>query len=399
MDSTVIIPVDHSVAIDVKEGDYFGINVKYAKKAGEVENLPELKTIDSDDDVVSFSLGDQSYSKRISGVQEATVAKYDTKGRLLADILNTADVAEEVDNYLATINFVRSINGSTGNVEIDLTPYDRKLEELDNDLEDEVTARTANDTALQNAINTNTENVDLLNTSVTSLSNSVDTIDGKVDTLETTASNHETRVSNLENNTSVLSNTVSGLSISVNNLSERVTTDEDAISTLSSAVTSNTEEIAEIQGSITDLVNETTVDNKIAEAMAGEQVQDTALSNRITTLEAGLDTEKTDRQNADTQLRADYTAAISTAIGTIQAALANYYAKTEVDQMINNLQEAIEAINLSNYYTKTESDTKYVTLTDFNAAIANLQQQITDNIGRVLTSDPGVNNKVWVEQA
>ena len=399
MDSTVIIPVDHSVAIDVKEGDYFGINVKHAKTADSVKNLPELKAISSDDDVVSFSLGDQSYSKRISGVQEATVAKYDTKGRLLADILNTADVAEEVNNYLSSINFVRSVNGSTGNVEIDLTPYDRKLEELDSDLSDEVTARTANDTALRNAIDHNTENVDLLNTSVTSLSNSVDLIDGKVNTLENTASNHETRISNLENNTSVLSNTVSGLSISVNNLSERVTSNEGAISTLSSAVTSNTEEIGELQEAITDFVDENTVDNKIAEAMAGEQVQDTALSNRITALETGLDTEKTDRQNADTQLRADYTAAISTAIGTIQAALANYYTKAEVDQMINNLQDAIDAIDLSGYYTKAESDTKYVTLTDFNAAIANLQQQITDNIGKVLTADPGTNNKVWVEQA
>lgn len=399
MDSTVIIPVDHSVAIDVREGDYFGINVKHAKTADSVKNLPELKAIDTDDDVVSFSLGDQSYSKRISEVQEATVAKYDTKGRLLADILNTADVASEVENYLATINFVRSVNGSTGNVEIDLTPYDRKLEELDDDLADEVTARTNADSALQNAINTNAKNVNLLNTSVTGLSNSVDTIDNKVNTLETTADTHANKISNLEDNTSVLSNTVSGLSISVNNLSERVTSGEGTVSTLSSAVSSNTAEIKELQGAITDLVDENTVDAKIAEAMAGEQVQDEALSGRITALETDLASEVTYRENSDTQLRTDYTAAIASAVGTIQAALANYYTKAEVDTMISNLQDAIDSIDLSDYYNKAESDAKYVTLTDFNAAIANLQQQITDNIGRVLTADPGTNNRVWVEQA
>ena len=399
MDSTVIIPVDHSVAIDVREGDYFGINVKYAKKAGEVENLPKLSAIDTDDDVVSFSLGDQSYSKRISGVQEATVAKYDTKGRLIADILNTADVPTEVDNYLATINFVRSVNGNTGNVEIDLTPYDRKLEELDDDLADEVTARTNADSALQEAINTNAENVDLLNTSVTNLSTTVDTISDKVDTLETTADTHANKISSLEDNTSVLSNTVSGLSISVNNLSERVTSSEETISTLSSAVNSNTAEIEELQSAITDLVDENTVDAKIAEAMASEQVQDEALSSRITALETGLASEVTNRENADTQLRTDYTAAIATAVGTIQVALANYYNKSEVDTMISNLQEAIDSFDLNNYYTKTDSDAKYVTLTEFNAAIANLQQQITDNIGRVLTADPGENNRIWVEQA
>ena len=139
------------------------------------------------------------------------------------------------------------------------------------------------------------------------------------------------------------------------------------------------------------------VDSAIAEAMAGEQIQDEAMKGDIEDLQRDLAAEVTNRGNADTQLRTDYTQAINTAVGQIRVALDNYYTKAEVDALISNLEAAIP--DVSNYYTKAEVDAGFVTKADFNAAISDLQTQITNNIGRVLTADPSENNRVWVEQA
>ena len=398
------VPIDHSVAIDVREDDYYGIKVKYAKKAGSVENLPELKTVPADDDVVHFTLGKEVYSKRINNVQNANVAIYDEKGRRLSEMANQADYKSYVDSYISGLNIVQSVNGQTGNVA--LTKDDLGLNNVDNtsDLNKPIS------TATQEALDTKQDrlqagsNIRIDNNVISTDYSSVLTearayTDRKIEEYD-----NET-VRNIQVGQQQLYHTVlTEIQPNLSNVTDRVGNIEPIVTANSQAIEDVRDDIDEVKTEVeaidlTPYAKSAEVDNKVAEAMAGEQVQDEAMKADIEALQRDLASEVTARGNADTQLRTDYTAAISTAIGQIRVALDNYYTKAEVDQMINNLQEAIDAIDLSGYYTKAESDTKYVTLTDFNAAIANLQQQITDNIGKVLTSDPGTNNKVWVEQA
>lgn len=396
------VPIDHSVAIDVREDDYFGIKVKYAKKAGEVENLPELKTVPADDDTVHFTLGNEVYSKRINNVQNANVAIYDEKGRRLSDMANQADYKSYVDNYISGLNIVQSVNGQTGNVA--LNKGDLGLNNVDNtsDLNKPIS------TATQEALNTKQDTLEA-GTNITINGNVISATFDLQPALDYTDSQLN------EYNTTVvqpIGNDVVELNSAIrDNIIPFMNNTEDRLDNVEPIVTANSQAIEDIRDDIDEVKDEveaidltpyaksTEVDNKVAEAMAGEQVQDEAMKADIEALQRDLASEVTNRGNADTQLRADYTVAINTAVGQIRVALDNYYTKAEVDALLAPLRDAIEAIDTSNYYTKTESDAKYVTLSDFNAAIANLQQQITDNIGRVLTSDPGTNNRVWVEQA
>ncbi len=398
------VPIDHSVAIDVREDDYFGIKVKYAKKAGEVENLPELKTVPADDDVVHFTLGNEVYSKRINNVQNANIAIYDEKGRRLSDMANQADYKSYVDSYIAGLNIVQSVNGQTGNVV--LNKGDLGLGNVDNtsDMDKPISNAT------QNALNAKQDklqagsNIRIDNNVISTDYSSVLTearayTDRKIEEYD-----NET-VRNIQVGQQQLYHTVlTEIQPNLSNVTDRVGNIEPIVTANSQAIEDVKDDVDEVKAEVeaidlTPYAKTTEVDTKIAEAMAGEQVQDEAMKGDIEALQRDLASEVTARGNADTQLRTDYTAAINTAVGQIRVALDNYYTKAEVDALLTPLREAIEAFDLSNYYTKTESDAKYVSLTDFNAAIANLQQQITDNIGRVLTADPGTNNRVWVEQA
>ena len=395
------VPIDHSVAIDVREDDYYGIKVKYAKKAGSVENLPELKTIPADDDVVHFTLGDEVYSKRINNVQNANIAIYDEKGRRLSDMANQADYKSYVDSYVASLNIVQSVNGQTGNVA--LTKDDISLNNVDNtsDLNKPVS------TATQNALNTKQDKL-TAGTNIT-INNSVISaafdIQPALDYADSKIAEYNTNVVQpIASDVDDLNTTVGNINGDITNIEDRVGNVEPLVTANSRAIEDIIDDVDEVKAEVeaidlTPYATSTEVDNKVAEAMAGEQIQDEAMKADIEALQRNLATEVTDRGNADTQLRADYTAAINTAIGQIRVALDNYYTKAEVDALLAPLRTAIDAIDLSNYYTKSESDTKYVTLTDFNDAISNLQTQITNNIGRVLTSDPSENNRVWVEQA
>lgn len=393
------VPIDHSVAVDVREDDYFGIKVKYAKKAGEVENLPELKTVPADDDVVHFTLGNEVYSKRINNVQNANVAIYDEKGRRLSEMANTADYKSYVDNYISGLNIVQSVNGQTGNVA--LTKDDLGLNNVDNtsDLNKPIS------TATQEALNTKQDKL-TAGTNVT-ISNNV--ISAAFD-IQPALDYTDSRISEYNTNTvQPIAIDVDDLNISVGNINQDITNIEGRLDNVEPIVTANSlaiegirEDIDEVKAEVeaidlTPYAKTTEVDTAIAEAMAGEQIQDEAMKGDIEALQRDLASEVTNRGNADTQLRADYTAAISTAIGQIRVALADYYTKAEVDALISNLEAAIP--DVSNYYTKAEVDAGFVTKADFNAAIADLQTQITNNIGRVLTADPSENNRVWVEQA
>lgn len=395
------VPIDHSVAIDVREDDYFGIKVKYAKKAGEVENLPELKTVPADDDVVHFTLGNEVYSKRINNVQNASVAIYDEKGRRLADMANQADYKSYVDSYISGLNIVQSVNGQTGNVA--LNKGDLGLGNVDNtsDLDKPIS------TATQEALNTKQDKLE----AGTNIAINGNTISATFD-IQPALDYTDSRLAEYNTNTvQPALQDVDDLNVAVGNINQDITNIKGRLDNVEPIVTANSQAIEDVKDDVDEVKAEveaidltpyaktTEVDTKIAEAMAGEQVQDEAMKGDIEALQRDLASEVTNRGNADTQLRQDYTAAINTAVGQIRVALDNYYTKAEVDALLKPLREAIEAFDLSNYYTKTESDARYVSLADFNAAIANLQQQITDNIGRVLTADPSENNRVWVEQA
>lgn len=394
------VPIDHSVAIDVREDDYYGIKVKYAKKAGEVENLPELKTVPADDDVVHFTLGNEVYSKRINNVQNANVAIYDEKGRRLSDMANTADYKSYVDSYISGLNIVQSVNGQTGNVA--LTKDDLGLNNVDNtsDLNKPIS------TATQEALDTKQDTLEA-GTNITINGNTISATFNLQPALDYTDSQLN------EYNTTVvqpIGNDVVELNSAIrDNIIPFMNNTEDRLDNVEPIVTANSQAIEDLRDDVDEVRTEveaidltpyatsTEVDNKVAEAMAGEQIQDEAMKGDIEALQRDLAAEVTYRADADTQLRTDYTQAINTAVGQIRVALDNYYTKAEVDALISNLEAAIP--DVSNYYTKAEVDAGFVTKADFNAAIANLQQQITDNIGRVLTADPSENNRVWVEQA
>ncbi len=402
MNPEVIIPVDHSVGIDVREDDYYGIKVKYAKKAGSVENLPELVPIETSDDVVAFKLGNRGYSKRVTDVETAKVALYDKKGRDLSTLADSLDYESLVDQYLAGKLLVQSVNGETGNVV--LTKADLGLDLVDNtpDLDKPVSnaTRTALNTKqdkLQAGSNIRIEG-NVISTDV-DLSPALEYTDRKLEEY------NDSVVENIQvGQTQLYHKVLTEIEPGLRNVTERVSNIEPIVTANSQAIEDVKDDVEEVKEEVenidlTPFAKSVDVDSAIAEAMAGEQIQDDAMKGDIQALQRDLGAEVTNRENADTQLRADYTSAINTAVGQIRVALDNYYTKAQVDALINPLREAIEAIDFSNYYTKTESDAKYVTLTDFNAAIANLQEQITNNIGRVLTSDPSENNRVWVEQA
>lgn len=396
------VPIDHSVAVDVREDDYYGIKVKYAKKAGSVENLPELKTVPADDDVVHFTLGNEVYSKRINNVQNANTAIYDEKGRRLSDMANSADYKSYVDSYISGLNIVQSVNGQTGNVA--LTKADLGLNNVDNtsDLNKPIS------TATQEALNTKQNTLEA-GTNITINGNTISATFDIQPALDYTDSRlveyNRIVVQPIRDDVVELKSAVrDNILPSINNTEGRLDNVEPIVTANSQAIEDIRDDIDEVKAEVeaidlTPYAKSTEVDNKVAEAMAGEQIQDEAMKGDIEALQRDLASEVTNRGNADTQLRTDYTAAINTAIGQIRVALAGYYTKAEVDALLEPLRDAIDAIDLSSYYTKTESDARYVSLADFNAAIANLQQQITDNIGRVLTADPSENNRVWVEQA
>ena len=393
------VPIDHSVAIDVREDDYYGIKVKYAKKAGEVENLPELKTVPADDDVVHFTLGNEVYSKRINNVQNANVAIYDEKGRRLSDMANTADYKSYVDSYISGLNIVQSVNGQTGNVA--LTKDDLGLNNVDNtsDLNKPIS------TATQNALDTKQDKL----TAGTNITINGNTISATLD-LQPALDYADSKLA--EYNTNVVQpalQDVDDLNVAVGNINSDITNIEGRLDNVEPLVTANSQAIEDLRDDVDEVKAEVEaidlmpyaksadVDSAIAEAMAGEQIQDEAMKGDIEDLQRDLAAEVTNRGNADTQLRTDYTQAINTAVGQIRVALDNYYTKAEVDALISNLEAAIP--DVSNYYTKAEVDAGFVTKADFNAAISDLQTQITNNIGRVLTADPSENNRVWVEQA
>lgn len=398
------VPIDHSVAIDVREDDYYGIKVKYAKKAGSVENLPELKTVPADDDVVHFTLGNEVYSKRINNVQNANTAIYDEKGRRLSDMANSADYKSYVDSYISGLNIVQSVNGQTGNVA--LTKDDLGLNNVDNtsDLNKPISTATqealdAKQDKLQAGSNISIDG-NVISTDYSSVLN-----EAKAYTDRQIEEYDNETVNNIQiGQTQLYNRVLTQIEPDLRNVTERVSNIEPIVTANSQAIEDVRDDIDEVKAEVeaidlTPYAKSIDVDAAIAEAMAGEQVQDEAMKGDIEALQRDLASEVTNRGNADTQLRTDYTAAINTAIGQIRVALADYYTKAEVDALLEPLRDAIGAIDLSSYYTKTESDARYVSLADFNAAIANLQQQITDNIGRVLTADPSENNRVWVEQA
>lgn len=397
------VPIDHSVGIDVREDDYYGIKVKYAKKAGSVENLPEIKTVPADDDVVHFTLGDDVYSKRINNVQSANVAIYDEKGRRLSEMANQADYKSYVDNYIAGLNIVQSVNEKTGNVV--LTKSDLGLNNVDNTADLDKPISTATQDALDTKQDKLTAGTNIVINDDNAISATFD-LQPALDYTDSRLSEYNTDVvqpiaQDVSDNSDAINNNIIP---DITNIKGRLENVEPIVTANSQAIENLRDDIDEVRTEVeaidlTPYATSTEVDSKVADAMAGEQIQDEAMKADITALQRDLATEVTDRGNADTQLRLDYTQAINTAIGQIRVALDSYYTKADVDALLQPLREAIAAIDMTNYYTKDEADSKYVSLADFNAAIADLQTQITNNIGRVLTADPSENNRVWVEQA
>lgn len=392
-----IIDVDHSVALEVKEGDYYGINVKYAKKAGEVEKLPELKAIAADDDTVSFEIGEENYKKRIDNVKYANTAKYDTKGRLLENMANSEDYAALVQNWLDGHQLVQSLNGETGNVVI--TKNKLGLGNVENTKDLDKPISTATQEALdqkQDKIvagsNIRIDDGNVINALVDfhPVTNMIRDLEGRVSFL---VDAFDGRFGRIEDN-------VSQNADDITTLSNRAATDESNISANTSEIATLKTKVTSLESSVADLdlapyAKTSEVDSKIAEQAAAEEVHNRQLQSQITENATAIANEVTAREASESRITTDYQRAITEAVGQIRVALDNYYTKTEVDSLLSTLENALP--DMTDYFTKAEVESNYVSKADFNTAIASLQQQINNNIGRVLTSDPGESNRLWVE--
>lgn len=125
--------IEHTVASDVKEGDYFAISVKHAKYADVANSVPNIVDEEPQREKSNrvilhlVSEGEEgeiisnTYEKEIDNVANAETARYDTKHRELSKMLNEEDAGNFIDLYLSNKNLVWSVNNRTGNVILDKT--------------------------------------------------------------------------------------------------------------------------------------------------------------------------------------------------------------------------------------------------------------------------------------
>lgn len=393
MDPKVIIPVDHSVALEVKQGDYYGISVLHAKEADYVKNLPTLKATQTDDDVVAFTIGKESYNKRINNVQNAEVALYDKKGRDLSKLASEETYKTIVQNYLASQLLVQSVNGMTGNVTL---PIPELRESIEGNTEAIETLRT-NTT---NSINEVKSDIEATNNELEAFGDSLSSALLDVDNLKDKSDSNTERISAIESDNTQIHDDIESVESRVGTnendittLKQTTTAHGDDISILTSRVNATERDIVDLKNATEDIITEAAVDAKIAQAMATEQVQDEALKARMDSIESQID------HYDDTELR-NRIATLETENGQLKTRLTT--AENTISSLqtqIDSLRTMVESIDLSSYVTTETANATYKNKAECNSELANLQEQITNNIGRVLTSDPSENNRVWVEQA
>lgn len=395
MEPEVAIPVDHSVALDVKQGDYYGIKVLHAKTADKVENLPDLVVVPADSNVVAFTLGDKSYSKRIDDVEHANIALCDKKGRDLSKLASEETYKVLIDNYLTGKNLVMSVNGKTGNITLpikEMQKTDESLEESIDNLKDD------------------------LNSTVSDINHEIDSIKSDVEAFANSVSNALLDIDNLKDTTLEHSNAISKNEVDIATNFEAIRTlklqsevTENALVTIKQDITKNVSDIATLKPRVEknedDIaalktlphISEEEVDSKIADAMAGEQAQDEDILNRIKEVKSNLGTEITTRESKDEELQADYTSKINSLKGELVANFSNYYTKEQVDALIQGVKDLISAIDLSAYLKKEDAEATYKNKAEANAEHTNLQEQITNNIGRIRSSNPNEDDVLWYE--
>lgn len=393
MDPKVIIPVDHSVALDVKQGDYYGISVLHAKEADYVKNLPTLKPTQTDDDVVAFTIGEESYSKRINNVKNAEVALYDKRGRDLSKFASEETYKTLVQNYLASLSLVQSVNGMTGNVTIPIS-------ELEGSIAENAEAIETLRTNTTNSINEVKSDIEATNNELEAFGDSLSSAVLDIDNLEDKSDSNTERISAIESDNTQIHEDVDSMESRVGTnendittLKQTTTAHSDDISILVSRVNAAERDIVDLKNATEDIITEAAVDAKIAQAMAAEQIQDEALKARMDSIESQID------HYDDTELR-NRIATLETENGQLKTRLSTAEGTiTSLQTQIDNLRAIVEAIDLSPYVTTETANATYKNKAECNAQLADLQEQITNNIGRVLTSDPSENNRVWVEQA
>lgn len=130
--------------------------------------------------------------------------------------------------------------------------------------------------------------------------------------------------------------------------------------------------------------------NEITDNIVGEQVD---LGNYYTKTEID---DILDELVVEVDLSDYYTK--TEADNIIQQELGSYYTKTEIDTKLANIEAG--DVDLSNYYTKTETDTKisdglegYATETYVDNKVANTQPDLTDYYTKTQT-DTQITNKV-----
>lgn len=395
MEPVVDIPVDHSVALDVKQGDYYGIKVLHAKTADKVENLPDLVEVPADSNVVAFTLGDKSYSKKIDGVEHANIALCDKKGRDLSKLASEETYKVLIDNYLAGKNLVMSVNGKTGNITLpikEMQKTDESLEESIDNLKD----------GLNSTVSDINHEIDSIKSDVEAFANSVSNALLDIDNLKDTTLEHSNAISKNEVDTATNFEAIRTLELqsevtenALVTIKQDITKNANDIATLKSRVKKNEDDIAALK--TLPHISEEEVDSKIADAMAGEQARDEGILNRIKEVKSNLGTEITTRESKDEELQADYTSKINSLKGELVANFSNYYTKEQVDALIQGVKDLISTIDLSAYLKKEDAEATYKSKAEANAEHTNLQEQITNNIGRIRSSNPNEDDVLWYE--